>query len=95
MHTKYTKQTIKNNGTDQYFHKKTADFQGKKCSEYRIPAYKALKYSASYCTLQNIPVYWGFFLSIRGIADSIASSELFHIDINDREPFIPTTASGL
>lgn len=37
----------------------------------------------------------GFFLSIRGIADSIASSELFHIDINDREAFIPTTASGL
>lgn len=37
----------------------------------------------------------GAFLSIRDIADSIVSSELFHIDINDREPFIPTTASGL
>lgn len=38
--------------------------------------------------------FTGVFLSVRGIADSVVSSELFHIDINDREPFIPTTASG-
>lgn len=38
--------------------------------------------------------FTGGFLSLTGIADSIASSELFHIDINDREPFILTTASG-
>lgn len=74
-------------------------FKGKNIlnTEY-LPTKQNCSCTLTLCKLMYTPEYsslLGFFLSIRSIADSVASSELFHIDINDREPFIPTTASGL
>lgn len=62
-----------------------------------LPTKQNCSCALTLCKLLHTPEYsslLGFFLSIRGIVDSSASSELFQIDINDREPFIPTTASG-
>lgn len=62
-----------------------------------LPTKQNFSRTLTFCRLLHMPEYsslLGSFLSIRGIADSIVSSEPFHIDINDREPFIPTTASG-
>lgn len=65
-------------------------------TEY-LPTKQNCSCNLTFCKFLHTPEYFsllGVFLSITGIADSIASSKLFHTDINDREPFILTTASG-